>query len=326
MDIINILIVSYNDNDINNTIQSLIVNSSNLVEFKFKILFVETVNIDDVYFNDSRFEILYITKNKGVGYNRKVITSNLPKNEYVLQLDSHHRFIKNWDIDLIENYKSLKCIYDKIIISTGMPPFKENMEYPTIFTQTKVGRYSSNGIPIMSTMVGNPNVESGLISAHFIFTETNTFNLLKYSELWYFFGEEILLSLQSYKNEIKIFTPNKIIGWHKYKSIGDDILNDFSIERKTYKRILKKIKELYNINFTKLINIDVNSFKCSPRNYNVHGADKYDTIVLLKVDNSKIIIKNENYHNIVRYHTDTFLKGAIMINTQTNTSKYFSFL
>lgn len=321
---INILISSFNDGDINNTIHSLIKNSVNENSLKFKILFVETINLDENFTNDQRFEIIRIKRNKGVGYSRKILTSNLPKNDYFLQIDSHHRFIKNWDKILIDNYESLKTINEKVIISTSLPPFDENGNFSDCFNTPKLDSYTKNGIPKFISMCGTPNKETGLISAHFLFGETKFFDDVKYKDNWYFFGEEILLSLTAFNGGYKVYTPQVILGWHRYKTKINEVQRDFKSENKTHKRIKKEIKDLHSEKFSELIGVDFLHFKCSQRNYFVHGAKGYDTVYILTPNNEKIMIKNINDDEIVRFSGTGFFKGAILENTKLKIKKYFS--
>ena len=61
--------------------------------------------------NDYRFKVKNIlyTEAKGLAYARKVINEELlGDEEFVCQLDAHHRFDKNWDSTLIRWYHELK--------------------------------------------------------------------------------------------------------------------------------------------------------------------------------------------------------------------------
>lgn len=321
---INILITSFNDDDINNTIESLLMNANNPKFLKFKILFIDKININEKYLNDKRFEILHLKENKGVGHSRKLLTSNLPKNEYFLQLDSHHRFIKNWDRELIGYYLELKTKHDKIIISTGMPQFNDKLNYfSDCHTISKLNSYTVNGIPKLMTICGESNIETGLICAHFMFSETSLFDEISYSDLWYFFGEEIMLSLLAYKKQYKVFNPHKIIGWHKYKNANFLINRDLKTEKKTYKHIKNEINKLVDDGFLQKIGVDFINHKCSYRNYNIHDSYGYDVIDILTPNNTKIRLYNQG-EDIVKFSADGFFKGAVLYDTKNNKKKYFS--
>lgn len=320
---INILITSFNDCDINNTIKSLLENSGNSENLKFKILLIETDNIDKEYYLRNNFEIFYIPKNKGVGFSRKILTENLPKNEYVLQLDSHHRFIKNWDIELIENYVELKKKHKKIVISTYLPHFDENNRFTECFTYPKIFNYTKNGIPKFACTCGKENTETGLISGHFLFSETKIFDEIKYKDYWYFFGEEILLSIHAFNNNYKVFTPKKIIAWHRYSTDGV-IKRDLKIENKLYKHVKEEMDMVFNSKFCELIDSDYINFKCSQRNYYIHNTYDYDIIDILTPKNDKIRIYNHQNEDIIKFSADGFFKGAVLYNTKDKRKKYFS--
>jgi len=57
--------------------------------------------------NDDRFKILdyHWTQSKGLCWARSEIQKLWNSEEYTMQLDSHHRFIVNWDEELIEMIK-----------------------------------------------------------------------------------------------------------------------------------------------------------------------------------------------------------------------------
>lgn len=320
---INILITSYNDNDLNNTIKSLIDNSFDQKKIRFRILLIDHNNIEDKLKNDINVDVYYLPKNKGVGVSRKILTQNLPKNEYVLQLDSHHRFVKNWDKILIENYEDLKNKNEKVIISTSLPPFIDEHFYSDCFTYPKIITYTKNGIPKLSCTCGKENTETGLISAHFIFGETKIFDEIKYKDYWYFFGEEILLSMYAFNFGYKVITPKQIIGWHKYNNTN--IINrDLKIESKSYKFIKNEMSIIYNPKFSELIGIDFNQFKCTERKYNIHDTYDYNVIDILTPNNDKIRLYNHQNEDIVTFMTDGFFKGAILYDTINNKKKYFS--
>ena len=67
------------------------------------------VNLDK-YKNDPRVIIIDIPykNSKGACWARNAIQGRYTDQAYTLQLDSHHRFIQNWDEELIGMYQQLK--------------------------------------------------------------------------------------------------------------------------------------------------------------------------------------------------------------------------
>lgn len=81
----------------------------------------ELDNIKNLVYNYQHY-----TKNKGTGYSRNFINKYLYKNQdFVLQIDSHSRFLKDWDVKYIEDF-SKACeqfdIKDGKLVLTGFPP------------------------------------------------------------------------------------------------------------------------------------------------------------------------------------------------------------
>ncbi len=66
-------------------------------------------NIDQ-FKNDCRFKIIdvYYTDSKGACWARNQVQKLYAGEDYTLQIDSHHRFIKNWDTILIDLLEKLR--------------------------------------------------------------------------------------------------------------------------------------------------------------------------------------------------------------------------
>jgi hypothetical protein len=80
-------------------------------------------NIDE-FRKDKRFHILDIpyTESKGLPWARAQINEKLLTNQdYILQLDSHHRFIQDWDVTLIEMHNDLENKGYKPILAAYLP-------------------------------------------------------------------------------------------------------------------------------------------------------------------------------------------------------------
>ena len=62
--------------------------------------------------DDNRFKIIDIDykDSQGACWARNLLQQQYDNEEYTLQLDSHHRFIKNWDEELINMIKNLKFV------------------------------------------------------------------------------------------------------------------------------------------------------------------------------------------------------------------------
>ena len=76
-------------------------------------------NLDE-FRSDSRFKIIDIPYNESLGacWARNSIQRLYNNETYTLQLDSHHRFVENWDKECIDMYNQLrKKGYDKPLLT-----------------------------------------------------------------------------------------------------------------------------------------------------------------------------------------------------------------
>jgi len=182
-------------------------------------------NLDE-YKNDKRFNIyecLY-TEAQGLPWARAVINEQLMGNQdYILQLDSHHRFAKDWDVTLIEMHNQREKQGYKPILAAYLPlytPFNDpggrTMEpwqqqfvcfYPhgTIFIRPGLltGWQDMTEAPF-----------SRFLSGHFCFARTEWAREIKHDPDIYFSGEEINLTVRSYTHGYDMFHPHKLVVWH----------------------------------------------------------------------------------------------------------------
>ncbi len=66
-------------------------------------------NLDE-FKNDKRFKIIDINhkESQGACWARNLLQQKYDGEEYTLQLDSHHRFVENWDVECIDMIKQLQ--------------------------------------------------------------------------------------------------------------------------------------------------------------------------------------------------------------------------
>ena len=120
-----IQIASYRDPQLLPTIKDCLENANNPNNLVFSIAWQHSKediwdNLDE-FKNDRRFKIIDIDykESKGACWARNFLQQQYDGEEYTLQLDSHHRFIKNWDVELIKMIKQLQKKGHKKPLLTG---------------------------------------------------------------------------------------------------------------------------------------------------------------------------------------------------------------
>ena len=123
-------IAAYRDPELLPTLKDLIANAKNPKDLVICIAWQhaeeDTWDTLDKYKKDKRFKIIDIPyqEAKGVCHARNLIQQQYDGEDYYFQLDSHHRFIKDWDQELKEMINYLQCRgYYKPILSTYLPSY-----------------------------------------------------------------------------------------------------------------------------------------------------------------------------------------------------------
>jgi len=167
-------------------------------------------------------------KAKGPTYAR-YLCSTLHKDEkYYLQIDSHSKFVKDWDIKCINMIKEIKekkisqkpvlSHYPKEISEYDNHGENDKMVLPRIckpFFNTR-DMISFMGSEVLDTK--NEYYETPFVAGGMMFCESYFLQELPYDpNLPYIFvGEEILHSIRYYTNGWDIFTPKENIVFHEY--------------------------------------------------------------------------------------------------------------
>ena len=237
-----IQIASYRDPELIPTIKNCIENSDNPDNLTFGICWQHATedtwdNLDE-FLNDNRFNIMDVNWNqsKGLGWARHHIQKMWKGEEYTLQLDSHHRFIKGWDTNLIEMMR--ECNSLKPIITTYATVYEPSNNGDILkdgFYKMVGKRFSSYGtilfFPEQIDEISDKPIPARFISGHFYFTLGIHCYEYKYDPNIYFAGDDISLSIRSYTLGYDIFHPHKTVIYHYYLRDGrKKHWDDFNIE------------------------------------------------------------------------------------------------
>jgi hypothetical protein len=184
--------------------------------------------IMDVQWNES----------KGVCWARHNVQNMWKGEKYTLQLDSHHRFVENWDEQLITLMGQTGS--EKPIITSYAAPYS-----PTEAALTPHGPYNMvgkfAGDIILFTPASIPDyakltkpIPARFVSGHYYFTYGVHCQECMYDPELYFTGEEISLSVRSFTLGYDLFHPHKTIIWHEYTRVGrTKHWDDFASKNKT---------------------------------------------------------------------------------------------
>ena len=229
-------IASYRDPQLLPTIKDCIEKAKYPENLRFGIAWQHS--LDDVwdnleeYKNDSRFRIVDIDykDSKGACWARNQLQQKYNNEKYTLQLDSHHRFIQDWDSELISMVKHLQNKgHKKPLLTAYISSFNpdndpsERMQEPWWMT---FDRFIPEGAVFFlpATIPGWQNliepIPSRFYSAHFAFTLGKFCKEVPHDPEYYFHGEEISIAARAYTWGYDLFHPHKVVAWHEYTRKG----------------------------------------------------------------------------------------------------------
>lgn len=227
-----IQIASYRDPELNFTIDDAINKAKYPENLTFGICWQHSNDDNwdnlDKYKNDPRFKIIDIewNKSKGLCWARSEIQKLWDGEYYTLQLDSHHRFIQDWDAELIQMMKLTGS--DKPIIGSYAGQYSASSN--TLLNYEPYKMVADNFTPY-GTIIFRPHsienwekldkpIPARFVSGHFFFTLGIHCQEYKYDPNLYFAGDEISLSIRSFTLGYDLFHPHKLVIWHEYTREG----------------------------------------------------------------------------------------------------------
>ena len=231
-----IQIASYRDPELLSTLRDCIAKAKYPKNLIFSIAWQHTEedvwDTLDEFKADKRFKIIDIPhlESKGVCWARNKLQQNYSGEKYTLQLDSHHRFIQNWDEECINMVELLQSKGHKKPILTSYIPSYNPKNDPTeriqIPWKMNFDRFIPEGaVFFLPASIDNfkeltQPIPARFFSAHFCFTLGQFIEEVPYDPKYYFHGEEISLAVRAFTHGYDLFHPHKIVMWHEYTRQG----------------------------------------------------------------------------------------------------------
>ena len=234
-----VAIASYLDYEVKHTILDCISKAKHPENLHFGVClqYDENKNTNEycLTYLENRLQIqvlkYHYTESEGGCWARNIAQSLYNGEKYSLQVDSHTRFIQNWDEIVINDYNNLKQTIDKPLISY-LPPlymrrdelgidisFKYLDELDRIhipkFTQITDEYWPIYGGYDNEQNIGFTPQSVIILYGGFVFSEGNWVVEVKQDPEHYYTGEEFALTIRSYTKGYDIYTPSQIIAWHR---------------------------------------------------------------------------------------------------------------
>jgi len=282
-DTIFVSIAAYRDAICNETLKSLYTNARHPLNVFVGVCqqndvgdadcIVEGLKDHPEFKNNVRVLRLAHYQARGPTYARFLCATLYDNEEYFLQIDSHCKFVKDWDVLLIGMIKDLKANgFNKVVLSSYTPNYTDYQESPDpkspISTICKAWFTDTNLISLEGAGWVQPDDlprPNAYIAAGMFFCEGKFIKEIPFDpELdFLFIGEELLLSARFYTHGWDIFTPNKNTIYHLYTREGEPkfwenqhIESDVASQKARY-----------------ILGLDTDKSKLTPRQ--IHLLDRY---------------------------------------------------
>jgi hypothetical protein len=222
-------LASYRDPQLIPTIEDLLSKAKYPEMFTFGICWQYDDTEYPYYFDhDDRFRVkrYHYTESKGLGWARNITNTLYNGEQFTLQLDSHHRFAKHWDVMLLQDYFQASTMSEKPIISTYCTPFnpysnEKLKELPSIMSQYEFSMdklLMSMPYYIQDHTTRSRVIRNRTLSGHFFFVDGKFIQEVPYDPQIYFGGytEETTMSLRAFTWGYDIYAPYRQYIWHEY--------------------------------------------------------------------------------------------------------------
>lgn len=220
-------IASYRDADCINTLESLFSKANHPERIFVGLCWQAILGVDNdrypVANRISQCRVIQVDafESKGVCWARSKVQSLWDGEEYILQIDSHMRFVEGWDDLLLTMLTS--CPSDKPVLSSYPPAFTppDTIISPLITTMHATN-FDNDGILGLDSIGSEPHLapeipqQNPFCAAGFLFADSRIILDIPYDPYLYFHGEEITLAVRLWTYGWDIFSPNAVILYHDY--------------------------------------------------------------------------------------------------------------
>jgi len=174
------------------------------------------------WFSGERFSVLDVDwrESRGACWARAEIMRLWRGEDWYLQLDSHHRFVQDWDVRLLE--QAALTGSDRPILSAFPPHFTLDGEFADRPLLTTHDRFDDDGIALAAGRhfadwrPGLPPRRTRYLSAAFLLAPGSFVEDVPYDPLLYFHGEETVLTVRAFTHGYELFQPCELLLWHEY--------------------------------------------------------------------------------------------------------------
>ena len=188
-------------------------------------------------------------ESQGVCWARHLVQTLYQDEDYILMIDSHMRFIENWDEAVISELD--KCVSEKSFLSSYPPGYKLPNELsenprPTIlrakaFDPAGDIRFDGEALPIDPPAP----LRGAFLAGGFIFARGEFIKEIPYDPYLYFNHEEICLAVRAFTHGWDAYSASQTFVYHLYQTGGANRRLHWE-DNKDWSRMSSRSRARYN--------------------------------------------------------------------------------
>ncbi len=165
------------------------------------------------------------SESRGCNWARSRLQQLWDGERYTLFLDSHHRFVPEWDVHALSLLDGLRSASDKPVLTGYLPPYDPRRDpqgrASSIYRVRPVERHQG----LLFRLVGDPvtapetltaPMRARFVSLHFLLADGRFNQEVPVDASIYFFADEIAMALRAHTHGYDLFHPHRVLGWHLY--------------------------------------------------------------------------------------------------------------
>jgi hypothetical protein len=166
-------------------------------------------------------------ESQGCNWARSLLQGEWNAEPYTLFLDSHHRFVPEWDEIAIAMHEDLRAAgIAKPILTGYLPPYDPGSDPQGREATLYRIRLAERRHGLIFRLVGD--AVTGLrdppgpfaahfASLHFLFADGSFNREIPFDSSIYFFADEAAIALRAYTHGYDLHHPHRVLGWHLYE-------------------------------------------------------------------------------------------------------------
>ena len=180
----------------------------------------------DRYPNNPRFRILDVDwrESKGACWARDQARRLYRDETYALQIDSHQRFVQDWDEALIDMLNDCRALGSRKPVLTTYAPLYNSTDdsirakdptYIAFRCFSNTGAILFDPVAIQNAATLRHPIRARFLGGGFCFSAGAFCREVPYDPHFYFFGEEMTMAVRAFTHGYDLFHPCQVVIWHE---------------------------------------------------------------------------------------------------------------